>query len=52
MSARSTLLFTDVGFEKIQVHTMEGERASGAMVATMFPGNANTRCNNPAFAGL
>jgi iron complex outermembrane receptor protein len=25
---------------------------SGAMVATMFPGNANTRCNDPAFAGL
>jgi iron complex outermembrane recepter protein len=25
---------------------------SGAMVATMFPGNTNVNCNNPAFAGL
>jgi len=25
---------------------------SGAMVATMFPGGAATRCNDPAFAGL
>jgi len=41
-----------IDYWRFEFHKPIVAEPSGAMVATMFPGNLNTRCNDPAFAGL
>ena len=41
-----------VDYWRFDFHKQIVAEPSGAMVATMFPGNLNTNCGNAAFAGL
>jgi iron complex outermembrane receptor protein len=45
-------LFASIDYWRFDFSKPIVAEPSGAMVATMFPGNANVNCGNPAFAGL